>query len=130
MFGSRGSTRTREIWRVSARPTFSHVLPAFVVLNTPSPCETLPRMSYSPVPTYTMSGLDSLTPIAPIVPPKYLSVAGNQWMPPSVVLSTPPPVVPSQYSYGRAADPATATERPPRYGPISRHERARNSRVS
>ena len=58
---------------------------------------------------------------APIVPPKYLSVAGCQLMPPSVVLKTPPPVVPIQYSYGRVDEPATATERPPRYGPISRH---------
>ena len=32
-----------------------------VDLNTPSPCETFPRIGYSPVPTYTISGLDSLT---------------------------------------------------------------------
>src|SRR6266853_1086820 len=55
-----------------------------------------------------MSGLDSLTPIAPMVPPKYLSVTGSQVLPPSVVLKTPPPVVPIQYSLGRLADPATA----------------------
>src|SRR6266511_204281 len=71
-----------------------------------------------------MSGFDSLTPIAPIVPPKYLSVAGIQVWPPSVVLKTPPPVVPIQYSLGRDAEPATATERPPRKIPISRHFRA------
>jgi hypothetical protein len=41
-----------------------------------------------------MSGFDSLIPIAPIVPPKYLSVTGVQVIPPSVVLNTPPPVVP------------------------------------
>jgi hypothetical protein len=41
-----------------------------------------------------MSGFDSLMPIAPIVPPKYLSVTGAQVIPPSVVLKTPPPVVP------------------------------------
>ena len=67
-----------------------------------------------------MFGFDSLTPIAPMVPPKYLSVTGNQFMPPSVLLKTPPPVVPIQYSNGRPGEPATATERPPRYGPISR----------
>src|SRR5439155_1673793 len=77
--------------------------------QTPSPWDTLPRMGYSPVPTYTTSGFDSLTPIAPIVPPKYLSVTGSQVLPPSVVLKTPPPVVPIQYSLGRDAEPATAT---------------------
>ncbi len=84
-------------------------------------------MGYSPVPTYTTSGFDSLTPNAPIVPPKYLSAAGSQVLPPSVVLKTPPPVVPIQYSLGRAAEPATATERPPRKMPISRHFKAANT---
>src|SRR5437879_2906477 len=42
-----------------------------------------------------MSGFDSLTPNAPIVPPKYLSVTGSQVSPPSVLLQTPPPVVPT-----------------------------------
>src|SRR5579871_4510244 len=114
MSGLCGSSRTRAICRVSVNPTLVHVFPASVVLYTPSPCDTLPRISDSPVPTYTMSGLDSLTPIAPIVPPKYLSVEGDQCTPPSVVLNTPLPVVPNQYSYGRAADPTTATDRPPR----------------
>src|SRR5260221_13589280 len=59
-----------------------------------------------------------------MVPPKYLSLAGSQVLPPSVVLKTPPPVVPIQYSLGRAAEPATATDRPPRKIPISRHLRA------
>ena len=74
-----------------------------------------------------MSGFDSLTPIAPIVAPKYLSLAGSQVSPPSVVLKTPPPVVPIQYSLGRAAEPATATDRPPRKMPISRHFSAANT---
>src|SRR5207249_7272454 len=65
-----GCTRTREICCVSARPTNSHFFPPSVVLKTPSPWETLPRIGYSPVPTYTMSGFNSLTPIPPIVPPK------------------------------------------------------------
>src|SRR5207249_1232532 len=82
--------------------------------QTPSPAATLPRMGYSPVPTYTMSGFDSETPIAPMVPPKYLSVTGVHVSPPSVVLKTPPPVVPIQNSPTRDAEPATATLRPPR----------------
>src|SRR5437899_9010843 len=77
-------------------------------------------MGYSPVPTYTTAGFDSLTPNAPIVPPKYLSAAGSQVLPPSVVLKTPPPVVPIQYSLGRDEEQATATLRPPRKITISR----------
>src|SRR5213083_1630372 len=120
MSGFVGCTRTREICCVSASPRNVHVLPPSAVFQTPSPWETLPRIAYSPVPTYTTSGFDSLTPIAPIVPPKYLSVTGSQVSPPSVVLKTPPPVVPIQYSLGRDAEPATATLRPPRKMPISR----------
>src|SRR5215471_14152777 len=67
-----------------------------------------------------MLGFEALTPNAPIVPPKYLSAAAAQVLPPSVDLNTPPPVVPIQYSRGRAAEPATATVRPPRKMPISR----------
>src|SRR6184192_505667 len=124
MSGLVGWTRTRAICCVSASPSEVHVLPPSVVFQTPSPWDTLPRIGNSPVPTYTTSGFDSLTPIAPIVPPKYLSVTGSQVAPPSVVLKTPPPVVPIQYSLGRAAEPATATLRPPRKIPISRHLRA------
>jgi hypothetical protein len=51
-------------------------------------------------------------------------------MPPSVVLNTPPPVVPIQYSSGRCTLPATATERPPRGGPTSRQRSAANAAVS
>src|SRR6266705_2401891 len=77
--------------------------------------------------TYTTSGLEGCTPIAPIVPPKYLSLTGSHVCPPSVVLNTPPPVVPIQNSFGRAAEPETATERPPRKIPISRHFSAANT---
>src|SRR2546429_9298184 len=84
-------------------------------------------MGYSPGPTYTMLGFDALTPNAPIVPPKYLSVTGSQVSPPSVVLKTPPPVVPIQNSLGREAEPATATERPPRKIPVSRHLKPANT---
>src|SRR2546425_5838758 len=114
MSGLMGWTRTRAICCVSARPSEVHVLPPSVVFQMPSPCETLPRIGYSPVPTYTTSGFDSDTPIAPMVPPKYLSVAAAHVSPPSVVLKTPPPVVPIQYSATRDAEPATATLRPPR----------------
>src|SRR6266567_6541819 len=127
MSGFVGCTRTREICCVSASPRNVHVLPPSAVFQTPSPWETLPRIAYSPVPTYTTSGFDSLTPIAPIVPPKYLSLAGSHVWPPSLDLKTPPPVVPIQYSLGRAAEPATATDRPPRKMPISRHFRAANT---
>ena len=94
MSGFVGFTRTLEICRVSARPSDVHVFPPSLVRQTPSPWDTFPRIGYSPAPTYTMSGFDSLMPIAPIVPPKYLSVTGAQVIPPSVVLKTPPPVVP------------------------------------
>ena len=109
-----GCTRTFEIWRVSFSPMFAHVLPPSVVFHIPSPCDTLPRMANSPPPTYTMSGLLGDTAMPPMVPPKYLSVIGTHVSPPSVVLKTPLPTVPIQYSLGRAAEPATATERPPR----------------
>src|SRR5947208_9822681 len=120
MSGLVGCTRTREICCVSASPREVQFLPPSVVFQTPSPAATLPRMGNSPVPTYTMSGFDSETPIAPMVPPKYLSVTGSHVLPPSVLLKTPPPVVPIQYSLGRDAEPATATLRPPRKMPISR----------
>src|SRR6266513_1453775 len=106
MSGLVGWTRTRAICCVSASPSEVHVLPPSVVFQTPSPWDTLPRIGNSPVPTYTTSGFDSATPIAPMVPPKYLSVTGSQVLPPSVLLKTPPPVVPNQYSLGRAAERA------------------------
>src|SRR5438105_5293378 len=127
MSGLVGCTRTRAICCVSARPSNVQVLPPSVVFHTPSPWDTLPRIGNSPVPTYTMSGFDSETPIAPMVPPKYLSVTGSHVLPPSVLLKTPPPVVPNQYSLGRAAKPAAATLRPPRKMPISRQGRPANT---
>ena len=71
-----------------------HVLAASLLSHTPSPGAVLPRMSVSPPPTQTMSGFEAATPIEPTVPPKYLSVTGCQFMPPSVVLNTPLPDVP------------------------------------
>src|SRR6476620_2492833 len=116
-----------EIWRVSPSPMKVQVFPPSVVFQRPSPCETLPRIGYSPPPTYTTSGADGATPIAPIVPPKYLSVTGAQDWPALIDLKTPPPVVPIQNSFSRDGLPVTATERPPRYGPISRHRRPANA---
>src|SRR5512146_3460486 len=95
------------IWRVSPRPRNVHVLPPSVVFHTPSPCETLPRIGYSPPPTYTTSGADGATAIAPIVPPKYLSLTGAHEWPELIDLNTPPPVVPSQNSLARDGLPAT-----------------------
>src|SRR5207302_10391011 len=127
MSGLVGWTRTRAICCVSARPSNVQVLPPSVVFHTPSPWDTLPRIGTLPVPTYAMSGFASETPIAPMVPPQYLSVTGSHVLPPSVLLKTPPPVVPNQYSLGRAAEPATATLRPPRKMPISRQVRPANT---
>src|SRR5215470_4668105 len=120
----------RLICLVAASPIDVHVLPPSVVFQTPSPCETLPRIGYSPPPTYTTSGADGATSIAPIVPPKYLSVTGAHDCPALMVLNTPPPVVPIQNSFSRDGFPVTATERPPRNGPISRQRRPVNARES
>src|SRR5690349_20303444 len=115
-----GCTAMSVIWRVSPSPMNAHVLPPSVVFQTPSPCETLPRIGNSPPPTYTTSGADGATLIAPIVPPKYLSVTGAHDWPALIVLKTPPPGVPIQNSSGRDGLPAAAAERPPRNGPTSR----------
>src|SRR5438094_9970264 len=98
MSGLVGWTRTRAICCVSASPSEVHVLPPSVVFQTPSPWDTLPRIGTSPVPTYTTSGLDSETPLAPTVPPKYLSGTGRQVLPRSVRLHQAPPVVPNRSS--------------------------------
>src|SRR5205085_10667917 len=105
MSGLVGCTRTRAICCVSARPSEVHVLPPSVVFQTPSPWDTLPRIGNSPVPTYTMSGLDSETPIAPIVPPKSLPVTGTHGCPPPVLLKPPPPGAPNQTSLRGPAEP-------------------------
>src|SRR4051794_17917621 len=115
------------IWRVSLSPMDVQVLPPSVVFHTPSPWETFPRSGYSPPPTYTTSGADGATAIAPIVPPKYLSVTGAHDSPAFTDLKTPPPVVPIQNSLGRDGLPVTATARPPRNGPSSRQRSAPNA---
>src|SRR4051812_2583596 len=98
----------------------AHVLPPSVVFHTPSPCDTLPRIGYSPPPTYTTSGALGATATAPMVPPKYLSVIGAHDCPALIDLNTPPPVVPIQNSSGRDGLPVAVTDRPPRNGPTSR----------
>src|SRR6476661_6484688 len=103
-----------EICFVFSRPSDVQGLPPSVVFHTPSPCETLPRIGNSPPPTYTTSGADGATAIAPIVPPKYLSVTGAHDWPALIDLKTPPPVVPIQNSSGRDGLPAPATDLPPR----------------
>src|SRR4051812_34153386 len=120
MSGFVGFTTMSAICLVSARPMNDHVFPPSVVFHTPSPCETLPRIGYSPPPTYTTSGAEGATAIAPIVPPKYLSLTGAHDWPALIDLNTPPPVVPNQNSSGRDGFPVAVTDRPPRYGPISR----------
>src|SRR3954465_13290783 len=110
MSGLVGCTRTREICLVSANPRKVQVFPASLVRHTPSPCETLPRIGYSPPPTYTTSGADGAMAIAPIVPPKYLSVTGAQLWPALIDLKTPPPLVPIQNSSGRDGFPVAATD--------------------
>src|SRR3954470_20417059 len=102
------------ICRVSPRPMKLHVFPPSVVFHTPSPCDTLPRIGYSPPPTYTTSGADGATAIAPTGPPKYLSVAGAHDCPALIDLNPPPPVVPIQNSSGRDGLPTPVTDRPPR----------------
>src|ERR1043165_9020324 len=119
-----------EICRVSPRPIKDQVLPPSVVFQTPSPCETLPRIGNSPPPTYTTSGAEGATAMAPIVPPKYLSVTGAHDWPALIDLKTPPPVVPIQNSFSRDGLPVTATERPPRNGPTSRQRRPVRARES
>src|SRR5437763_9476602 len=114
----------------SFSPMYVHVLPPSVVFHTPSPCATLPRIGYSPPPTYTTSAAEGATAIAPIVPPKYLSVTGAHDSPPFTDLNTPPPVVPIQNSLGRCGFPVTETDRPPRNGPSSRKSSAPNAAES
>src|SRR6478735_7520979 len=51
------------------------------------------------------------------------SVTGIQLSPPSVVFQSPPPVAPKYPSFGRPLTPLMVIERPPRSGPILRHDR-------
>src|SRR5207249_2057872 len=104
-------------------------------LKTPPPAPPAPPAPrrYPPpepasvrAPVRTYSTAETATPMSPATPAAtpLLCVSSVQCSPPSEDLKTPPPVVPIQYSLGRAAEPATATLRPPRKIPISRHLRA------
>ncbi len=80
---------------VSSRPRCDHVLPASVERYTPSPCDTLPRMQLSPIPTYTTFGSAEAMPTAPTdARLKNPSVVFSQYTPPSWVFQIPPPVDP------------------------------------
>src|ERR1700736_2480644 len=68
-------------------------------------------------------GSESATPIAPTDATGCLSKIGVQFPPPSVDFHTPPAAPPKRYVFGSPGIPVTASERPPRYGPINRHLR-------
>src|SRR5713101_5645179 len=77
-----GWTFTWPIWPTSFSPAYCHVRPASVDLKTPRPRITFDRMASLPVPTYTTSGFDSDTSIAPIDPVGNCpSVTGDHVMP-------------------------------------------------
>src|SRR5262249_37597631 len=92
--GFLGSTNTRPIWRVPSRPRWDQVLPASIDLYMPLPYEICDRMSASPVPTYTMFGLEGATAMAPIEAIGCESKIGAQVRPELVDFHTPPPTDP------------------------------------
>ena len=74
-----------------------------------------------PVPTYTISGFDSDTRIAPMEGVwKNPSETFCQLSPALVVFQTPPPDAPMKKVSGWSLTPATAVTRPPRLGPRER----------
>src|SRR5438094_559000 len=79
------------------------------------------RMPSVPVPTYTISGFDSDTRIAPMEGVwKNPSETFCQLSPALVVFQTPPPDAPMKKVSGWSLTPATAVTRPPRLGPRER----------
>src|ERR1700730_9281498 len=68
-------------------------------------------------------GAESAPAIAPIDATGCLSKIGVQFPPPSVDFHTPPATPPKKYVFGSPGMPATASDLPPRYGPIRRHLR-------
>src|SRR6266851_1975767 len=68
-----------------------------------------------------MLGSDSATAIAPIEETGCLSKSAVQFPPPSVDFHTPPAAPPKKYVFGSPGMPVTASDRPPRNGPTSRH---------
>src|SRR5690349_19986767 len=65
-------------------------------------------------------GATAIAPTADVV--KYPSETMSQSAPPLVVFHTPPAQPPKYNVPGSVGCPATATTRPPRCGPIQRHE--------
>ena len=84
----------REIRPVASSPVWVQFSPASVERYTPLPSETLLRMWASPVPTHTTFGSAVDTAIAPTESTGWSSKTGVQWIPPSVVLNTPPEAAP------------------------------------
>src|SRR3989442_1749705 len=70
---------------------------------------------------YNTSGFDGSSTRSEVPVESLRNSTLPQVAPPSVVLKAPRPVVPIQGAWGRDAEPATATLRPPRKIPISRH---------
>ncbi|MFN8581429.1 MAG: hypothetical protein U0163_10685 [Gemmatimonadaceae bacterium] len=73
-----------------SRPIDVHVLPASVDLYMPLPNPTESRSVDSPVPTYTVSGDDGATAMAPIDATGWASKIGFQTLPASIDFHTPP----------------------------------------
>jgi len=72
-----------------------HVLPASSERYIPSPKEIFPRMSHSPVPTYSIEGSEGAIAIAPIDDAvNVVSEIENHDSPASSVFHMPPPVAP------------------------------------
>ena len=76
------------------KPIYFHVWPASILFHIPCPDETFPLSVCSPSPTYITFESDSLTAIAPMLPPKNPSLIGTHVLPASSVFHTPPPAVP------------------------------------
>ena len=93
-FGLRGSTATLPMCCVSARPMCVQLLPASVDLYMPLPKPTESRSDDSPLPTYTTSGLDGATAIAPIEATGCPSNTGIHVRPAFTVFQTPPLTAP------------------------------------
>src|SRR5258708_34275162 len=66
-------------------------------------------------------GSESATATAPMEDMRSLSVSDVQLPPPSVDFHSPPAAAPRKYVFGSPGIPVTASARPPRYGPMSRH---------
>src|ERR1019366_7047517 len=89
-FGFFGSTAMRPMCCVSSSPMCDQLLPASVDLYMPLPYPIESRSVHSPVPTYTVSGADGATAIAPIDATGCESNTGVHTRPASTDFHTPP----------------------------------------